>query len=51
VMGHTATDVQGSPFSVAMAARYREHISEARLAAVADHVRKWLFGRKKRGAR
>jgi hypothetical protein len=27
-----------------MASVYRERISEERLRAVTDHVRKWLFG-------
>jgi hypothetical protein len=33
-MGHARDD---------MASVYRERISDARLRAVADHVRKWLF--------
>lgn len=43
VMGHTAADVRGAPFAVEMAARYREHIADDRLVAVAEHVRAWLF--------
>jgi integrase len=39
VMGHARDD---------MASRYREHIEDARLLAVTDHVHKWLFGRKPR---
>ncbi|NQT36655.1 MAG: hypothetical protein HQ581_04150 [Planctomycetes bacterium] len=35
VMGHSRDD---------MASVYRERISDERLQAVADHVRKWLFG-------
>jgi integrase len=35
VMGHERQD---------MASLYRERISDARLRAVAEHVRKWLFG-------
>ena len=35
IMGHTRND---------MASVYRERISDARLWAVADHVRGWLFG-------
>ncbi len=44
VMGHTPTDAPGAPFSVAMADRYRERISNERLLAVADYVRRWAFG-------
>ena len=36
VMGHEVAH---------MSSVYREDISDARLAAVADHVRAWLFGR------
>ncbi|MBN2292338.1 MAG: tyrosine-type recombinase/integrase [Pirellulales bacterium] len=32
-----------------MAAEYREGISDARLKAVTDHVRKWLYPRRKKG--
>jgi integrase len=35
IMGHSRDD---------MASLYRERISDARLQAVVDHVRKWLFG-------
>lgn len=35
IMGHTYPS---------MAAHYRERIDDARLKAVTDHVRKWLFG-------
>jgi integrase len=35
IMGHT---------DPSMAAHYRERIEDARLRAVADHVRKWVFG-------
>jgi integrase len=34
-----------------MAARYRERISDERLARIADHVRAWLFPPKKREAK
>ena len=34
-MGHARDD---------MASVYRERISDERLKAVSDHVRKWLFG-------
>jgi integrase len=45
VMGHVPDDGGGSsPFAVKMSARYRERISDDRLAAVADRVRVWLFG-------
>ena len=37
IMGHAAS---GSD----MSARYRERIDDARLLAVTEHVRKWLFG-------
>jgi integrase len=37
VMGHSCND---------MASAYREHIDDARLLAVTEHVRKWLFGSK-----
>jgi integrase len=36
IMGHTDSSMGG---------RYRERIEDARLRAVADHVRAWLFGR------
>src|SRR5262249_41428276 len=42
IMGHTRDD---------MASVYRERISDARLKAVTDHVRGWLFGRNKRPAK
>ena len=35
IMGHARDD---------MASVYRERISDARLKAIADHVRTWLFG-------
>lgn len=38
VMGHM-------PAGEDMAARYRERIGDERLAAVAEHVRAWMFGR------
>lgn len=45
VMGHVPDDGGGSaPFAVKMSARYRERISDERLAAVAERVRTWLFG-------
>jgi integrase len=37
IMGHAAS---GSD----MSARYRERVDDARLVAVTEHVRKWLFG-------
>jgi integrase len=43
VMGHIPSDA-GSPHSVVMAARYRQKISDERLKAVAEYVRKWLWG-------
>jgi hypothetical protein len=43
VMGHIASDV-GAPHSVEMADRYRGGISDARMKALADHVRTWLSG-------
>lgn len=42
IMGHSASDSHGAPFSVAMAARYRQKISDERLDRVSSHVRKWL---------
>ncbi len=39
LMGH-------APASGDMSAHYREHISDERLLAVTDHLRKWLFGLK-----
>src|SRR5262249_8745044 len=35
IMGHAADD---------MASQYREHMDDARLQAVAEHVRRWLYG-------
>jgi integrase len=35
IMGHRRND---------MASAYRERIDDARLVAVTEHVRKWLFG-------
>lgn len=44
IMGHTPEAAgAGAPFSVEMASRYRR-ISDARLRAVSEHVREWLFG-------
>jgi integrase len=44
VMGHLPDAGGGaSPFAVQMSARYRERISDERLAAVADRVRAWLL--------
>jgi hypothetical protein len=34
-----------------MGAAYRERIDDARLKAVADHVRQWLFPAKKGGGK
>jgi integrase len=42
IMGH-------APAGNDMAAVYRERISDERLIAVTDHVRKWLFGKPKSG--
>jgi integrase len=39
IMGHTRDD---------MASVYRERISDERLKAVSDHVRKWVFGEKEK---
>ena len=36
IMGHARDD---------MASAYRERISDERLKAVSDHVRRWLFGK------
>jgi integrase len=41
-MGHIPSDA-GAPFSVSMADRYRERISDDRLREVAEHVRDWLW--------
>jgi integrase len=41
IMGHARDD---------MAAAYRERISDERLRAVTDHVRRWLFGEAAAGA-
>ena len=44
VMGHVPDSGGGaSPFAVAMGARYRQRISDERLKAVSDMVRRWLF--------
>jgi integrase len=40
IMGHSRGD---------MASVYRERIGDDRLRAVADHVRKWLFGSEAKG--
>ncbi len=40
IMGHARED---------MASAYRERISDERLKAVSDHVRKWVFGEKSAG--
>lgn len=43
IMGHADQSISG---------HYRERVTDARLQAVADHMRKWLFGAKrKRGAK
>ena len=48
VMGHVPDDGGGrTPFAVKMSARYRERIGDDRLAAIAEHVRMWLFGTEK----
>lgn len=51
VMGHAAADVPGATYAVEMSARYREHIADDRLRAVADHVRRWLRADTEREAR
>ena len=44
IMGHVPDSGGGaSPFAVAMGARYRQRISDERLKAVSDMVRRWLF--------
>jgi len=40
IMGH-------APAADDMSSRYRERVDDSRLKTVTDHVRKWLFGRKK----
>ncbi len=44
VMGHSAENSPGAPHSIAMASRYRDSISNERLAEVSDYVHDWLFG-------
>ncbi len=42
-LDRVATDLIMGHVDVSMAGHYREHVTEARLRAVVEHVRRWLF--------
>jgi hypothetical protein len=46
VKDHVAAGIIMGHVDEGIAAHYREHVSDERLAAVVDHIRCWLFATK-----